>query len=141
MGKFLNFNFENTQGYFSTNELEFAKPYVKIAHELIHNYTGPGNDYLGWVDLPINYDKDEFMEEYIKESCDEVSIVTRELEDARYLWNACQRVSSEELAPEVKKVCERAVSLASKGDPNLLELNIDICQKAVHEKLFTPACN
>lgn len=60
MGKFLNFNFENTQGYFSTNELEYAKPYVKIAHELIHNYTGPGNDYLGWVDLPVNYDKDEF---------------------------------------------------------------------------------
>ena len=33
---------------------------VKEKHEEIHNKTGEGNDFLGWVDLPINYDKEEF---------------------------------------------------------------------------------
>jgi glucose-6-phosphate isomerase len=33
---------------------------VKEAHEKIHEKTGEGNDFLGWVDLPINYDKEEF---------------------------------------------------------------------------------
>lgn len=27
---------------------------------MIHNKTGAGNDFLGWVDLPTNYDKEEF---------------------------------------------------------------------------------
>lgn len=33
---------------------------VKEKHQGIHNKTGEGNDFLGWVDLPINYDKEEF---------------------------------------------------------------------------------
>jgi len=33
---------------------------VKEKHEEIHNKTGEGNDFFGWVDLPVNYDKEEF---------------------------------------------------------------------------------
>ena len=33
---------------------------VKTAHEKLHNGTGAGSDFLGWVDLPVNYDKEEF---------------------------------------------------------------------------------
>ncbi len=47
---------------------EFIKPYefdamqsqVKAAHDMLHNGTGLGNDFLGWLDLPVNYDKEEF---------------------------------------------------------------------------------
>ena len=35
-------------------------PQVKTAHEMLEGRTGPGNDFLGWVDLPVNYDKEEF---------------------------------------------------------------------------------
>ena len=33
---------------------------VSVAHKQLHEKTGKGNDFLGWVDWPINYDKDEF---------------------------------------------------------------------------------
>ena len=33
---------------------------VSIAHKQLHEKTGKGNDFLGWVDWPVNYDKDEF---------------------------------------------------------------------------------
>lgn len=32
---------------------------VNKYHDMLHNATGEGNDYLGWIDLPNNYDKDE----------------------------------------------------------------------------------
>ena len=44
----------------SSEEIENIKPAVKAAHETLHNKTGAGNDYLGWIDLPVNYDKAEF---------------------------------------------------------------------------------
>ncbi|MDD3002544.1 MAG: glucose-6-phosphate isomerase [Candidatus Shapirobacteria bacterium] len=42
------------------SELEGWGQRVKEKHEEIRNKTGEGNDFLGWVDLPINYDKEEF---------------------------------------------------------------------------------
>jgi len=44
------------------NEGELGKwsQMIKEQHEKIHNKTGEGSDFLGWVDLPINYDKEEF---------------------------------------------------------------------------------
>ena len=33
---------------------------VSIAHKQLHEKTGKGNDFLGWLDWPVNYDKDEF---------------------------------------------------------------------------------
>ncbi len=36
------------------------EPQVKVAHDMLHKKNGPGNDFLGWLDLPSNYDKEEF---------------------------------------------------------------------------------
>ncbi len=33
---------------------------ITAAHEALHNKTGAGNDFTGWVDLPADYDKEEF---------------------------------------------------------------------------------
>ncbi|MFB8735607.1 hypothetical protein ACEQPO_23560 [Bacillus sp. SL00103] len=33
---------------------------MKVAHHNIHEQTGTGSDYLGWVDLPKQYDREEF---------------------------------------------------------------------------------
>lgn len=41
-------------------ELEYLAPQVQAAHNMLHNKTGAGSDFLGWIDLPINYDKEEF---------------------------------------------------------------------------------
>ena len=44
---------------FVRNE-EYAKiqPAVKMASDLLYSGKGAGNDYIGWVDLPNNYDKE-----------------------------------------------------------------------------------
>ncbi|MCQ2516352.1 MAG: glucose-6-phosphate isomerase [Saccharofermentans sp.] len=36
------------------------EPQVKSAHDMLAKKNGPGNDFLGWLDLPTNYDKEEF---------------------------------------------------------------------------------
>ena len=40
--------------------LSEISPKIKKAHEMLHNGTGAGNDFTGWLDLPANYDRDEF---------------------------------------------------------------------------------
>lgn len=41
-------------------ELNYMELMVKGAHETLTNKTGAGNNFLGWLDLPVNYDKEEF---------------------------------------------------------------------------------
>ena len=48
------------KGVVNADELKGMEPMVKVAHEMIENKSGLGNDFLGWVDLPVNYDKEEF---------------------------------------------------------------------------------
>lgn len=39
--------------------MDSYKEQVASIHDMIHNKTGAGNDFLGWVDLPVDYDKEE----------------------------------------------------------------------------------
>ncbi|GAA0717821.1 glucose-6-phosphate isomerase [Clostridium malenominatum] len=55
-----------TKPYLREEEVGYLEPYINEAHDMLHNGTGAGNDYIGWIDLPLNYDKDEF--ERIKEA-------------------------------------------------------------------------
>lgn len=41
-------------------ELDFMVPFIKRSHNLLKEKNGPGSDYIGWVDLPLNYDKEEY---------------------------------------------------------------------------------
>lgn len=54
------FDYSKAAGFVSQDEIDALAPYIKVAHDTIENKTGAGNDYLGWVDLPVDYDKDEF---------------------------------------------------------------------------------
>ena len=56
------------------------QPGVTKAHELLHSGTGAGNDFIGWLDLPVNYDKDEFARikaaaEKIKNTADVLIVI------------------------------------------------------------------
>ena len=42
------------------HELEGIWSAVEAAHKTLHEKNGAGSDFLGWVDLPVNYDKDEY---------------------------------------------------------------------------------
>ena len=66
----LNFNYQFAKNFFNENELKQIKPYVELANEVLASKTGAGNDFLGWVDLPENYDKDEF--DRIKKAADKI---------------------------------------------------------------------
>lgn len=46
--------------FINKNEFEAIAPQVKLAHDLLHSGTGAGNDFIGWVNLPTDYDKEEF---------------------------------------------------------------------------------
>lgn len=46
--------------FISLQEYQAIAPQVKAAHDALHSGTGLGNDYIGWVNLPTDYDKEEF---------------------------------------------------------------------------------
>ena len=58
----MNFKLETKHLKNFINDCEYTaiQPFVNTAHELLTNKSGLGNDFLGWVDLPRNYDKAEF---------------------------------------------------------------------------------
>ncbi len=56
----LSFDYKKALGFVSEAEMEHMREHVKLAHNFVHNKNGAGSDFLGWVDLPENYDKEEF---------------------------------------------------------------------------------
>lgn len=55
--------------------LEGIQPQITAAAKTLREGTGAGNGFRGWIDLPVNYDKEEFARikaaaERIKNSCD-----------------------------------------------------------------------
>ena len=54
----LNSNF--LKDFVGQSEVEYMRPYAEVAHNLLLSGKGQGNDFHGWVNLPENYDKDEF---------------------------------------------------------------------------------
>lgn len=57
----LELNEKYTEGFITKESMKAIEPEVMAAQEKLHNGTGAGSDYLGWLDLPINYDKAEFL--------------------------------------------------------------------------------
>jgi glucose-6-phosphate isomerase len=57
----ISFDYSNALPFMKENELDNLSEFVKVAHHMIHEKKGPGSDFLGWVDWPIHYDKDEFV--------------------------------------------------------------------------------
>ncbi len=63
-------DYQKALKFFDQHELEQQQDAVKLIHRTIHEGTGAGSDFLGWVDLPVNYDKEEFSR--IKEAAKQV---------------------------------------------------------------------
>lgn len=60
MSEKLHFDYSNALTFIQEHEVAYLHDAVAAAHSALHNKTGAGNEYLGWVDLPKNYDKAEF---------------------------------------------------------------------------------
>lgn len=66
--------------FVAPHELEAIAPAVTAAHNTLASGTGLGSDFLGWVDLPVNYDKEEFARikaaaEKIKKTADILIVI------------------------------------------------------------------
>ena len=48
------------KGFLTDEEITALYPEIQAAHKTLHERTGRGNDFLGWLDLPEQYDKEEF---------------------------------------------------------------------------------
>lgn len=55
----IKFNYEDS--FIEKRELDNLKPFISASHKLIHDKTGAGNDFLGFIDLPKDLDREEFI--------------------------------------------------------------------------------
>lgn len=56
----IRFDYTKALAFFGEHEITYLRDAVKVAHHSLHEKTGAGSDYLGWIDLPTEYDKEEF---------------------------------------------------------------------------------
>lgn len=52
--------FDYSNSFIKEDEIHQMKPLVSLSHELLHNNKGVGHEFTGWMNLPKNYEKDEF---------------------------------------------------------------------------------
>ncbi|HBJ19058.1 MAG TPA: glucose-6-phosphate isomerase [Clostridiales bacterium] len=68
------------KGFVGSDELSAIAPMANLAFSVLKSGKGPGSDFLGWVDLPVAYDKEEFARiknaaERIKKSSDMLVVI------------------------------------------------------------------
>lgn len=56
----IRFDYSNALSFFGEHEITYLSDAVKAAHHALHEKTGAGSDFLGWINLPVDYDKEEF---------------------------------------------------------------------------------
>ena len=70
MSNKVTFDYSKANGFIKEHEVEYMSKITKDAADLLVSRQGAGNDFLGWIDLPVNYDKDEFAR--IKAAADRI---------------------------------------------------------------------
>ncbi len=68
--KNLSFDYSKALSFFGEHEVKFMEDQVNLAVKKLDERSGPGNDFLGWLDLPLNYNKDEFAK--IKKAAEKI---------------------------------------------------------------------
>lgn len=66
----IRFNWKKALPFVGEHEIKNMCGMVSSVADTLHKKTGAGNDFLGWLDLPVNYDKEEF--ERIKKSAEKI---------------------------------------------------------------------
>ncbi|MDD6339171.1 MAG: glucose-6-phosphate isomerase [Butyrivibrio sp.] len=54
------FDYSKATGFISEADIQNMKEKTLAARDVLVSRSGAGNDFLGWIDLPVNYDKEEF---------------------------------------------------------------------------------
>ncbi len=56
----VSFDYGKAAGFISQEEVGYMEKLVEDARKVLVSKSGAGNDFLGWLDLPVEYDKEEF---------------------------------------------------------------------------------
>ena len=70
MSKHVTFDYSLAGKFVSDEEIKLMEGIVQTAKDTLVNRSGAGNDFLGWIDLPVDYDKDEFAR--IKQAAEKI---------------------------------------------------------------------
>lgn len=60
MSKSIQFQYSTARPFLAEHEVTQLEPAIQLAHEQLHQRTGNGSDFLGWVNLPNEYNNEEF---------------------------------------------------------------------------------
>ena len=76
----MSIHFDLSYANINTSEFENRFGQLALANEELMEKTGVGNDFLGWVDYPVNYDKEEYARikkaaKKIQDSCDALVVI------------------------------------------------------------------
>ena len=61
MANKVTFDYSKAAGFVQEHEMAYMSELVAQAKEKLVAKSGAGNDFLGWIDLPVDYDKEEFV--------------------------------------------------------------------------------
>ena len=136
----LKLNDKYIKPFLAKEDLTGIAPQVKAAASLIREKNGLGSDFLGWVDLPVNYDKEEFARikaaaERIKKSCDILVVIGigGSYLGARAAIEFVKSPSYNELKKDTPSVYFAGNNICSSALAELLELceGKDICVNVI----------
>ncbi|WKY45580.1 glucose-6-phosphate isomerase [Eubacteriaceae bacterium ES2] len=78
--EYMSIRFDYSYAGIKEHEFLYRSEQIMLADQILGDLTGPGNDFLGWLDYPSQYDRDEFERikeaaEKIKAKCDALIVV------------------------------------------------------------------
>ena len=117
--------------FVGAHELANIRPALRAAYDTLLSRNGAGNDFLGWLDLPVNYDKEEFARikvaaEKIKKSCDILVVLGI---GGSYLGaRAAIEFVKSPLYNELKKDTPSVYFAGNNISPNALSELLSICE-------------
>ena len=76
----ISLDYSKALGFMKKEEIKYIEYQILGAHDMLHNKAGQGSDFLGWINLPLEYDKNEFLRiekaaKKIKEQCDALIVI------------------------------------------------------------------
>ena len=77
MEKKVTFDYSKAAKFISADEVTSMERIVEQSKEVLVSRNGAGNDFLGWIDLPVDYDKEEFarIQEAAKKICSDSEVL------------------------------------------------------------------
>ena len=77
MGNKVTFDYSKAAKFISADEVASMERIVEQSKEVLVSKSGAGNDFLGWIDLPVEYDKEEFarIQEAAKKICSDSEVL------------------------------------------------------------------